>query len=655
MSAAARSALAAGLTALRGGDAAAATRHVRRALELAPGDADALHLLGVIAFQAGRLGEALAHFDAALATRPDFAAALNNRGSALMALGELERAEQALRAAVAADGGVAAFRFNLGNVLLARQRAEEATDAYRAALKLQPDYPEALFNLGNAYREMENLPAATACYEQALRQRPTYAEAAYNLANAYRDAGRLSEAEAQIRTCLALAPGHAKAHNTLGNILSESARSTEAVAAFEAAAALDPASLATASNVLSCLQYVPGLNEAQLRRAHAAWAEKVHELCAAPPPARPRDAARALRVGFVSPDLGRHPCGYLSVRLFEHLDRAEIAPVVFSTRREAREDDISRRIMAAADWRRTAELDDAALAGAIAAAGIDILIDMSGHTAGHRLAAFARRPAPIQMSWLGYVGRTGLPTIDFVIADRWHAPPGADAAGPERFLRLDDGYAVFDPPAEAGAVTPLPALRRGAVTFGCLNNATKLNPELIACWAAVLAAVAGSRMILRFRGLDDAGTAARVKGWFAAHGIAPERIDIRGGAARADFLATYSEIDIALDTFPYSGGLTTCEALWMGVPTVTFPGATFAGRHATSHMSNAGLGDFVAADRAGYERLAVATARDLPALAALRQTLRARVAASPLCDGARFAGAFARGLRAAWQTHGAAG
>jgi predicted O-linked N-acetylglucosamine transferase (SPINDLY family) len=289
------------------------------------------------------------------------------------------------------------------------------------------------------------------------------------------------------------------------------------------------------------------------------------------------------------------------------------------------------------------------LAGEIERQDIDILIDMSGHTANHRLLAFARRPAPIQLSWLGYVGTTGLPSLDYVLADRWHAPPGARLEGPETYLRLDDGYVVFDPPALAEATRPLPALSTGTITFGCLNNPAKYSPQLIDSYARILRAVPGSRLLLRFRGLDDAPTRARLTEAFACHGVDAARLDMRGRAKWREFLATYHEIDIALDTFPYSGGLTTCEALWMGVPVVTFPGATFAGRHATSHMSNAGLPDFVARDLADFERLAVAKARDVEALARLRVGLRDRVAASPLCDGPRFAASFTKALRRVWQ------
>ncbi|MBL8645397.1 MAG: tetratricopeptide repeat protein, partial [Rhodospirillaceae bacterium] len=533
-----------------------------------------------------------------------------------------------------------------------QKKLPEAVKAYEAALARQPAYPEALSNLGIVYRDLEDVNTALQCFHRAVQQRPTYAEARYNLANAYRDQTRLSEAEAEIRKVIELNPAHTKAYNTLGNILSESARSEEALAAFETAAKLDPTSLATASNILSCLQYVPGVDDQTLAAAHTHWVGTHNNIFTAPVhQISDKTPDRPLRVGFVSADLGHHPCGFLSVGLFENLDRAQVSATVFSSRRAVREDHLSQRIAAVTDWRRVEALSDAELAADIASANIDILIDMSGHTSGHRLAAFARKPAPVQMTWLGYVGSTGLPTMDYIIADRWHAPEGVSITGPEKILRLADGYTCYEPPAGVGDVAPLPALHNGYVTFGCLNNATKLNSTLVRSYAEIMALVPRSRIVLAFRGLDDSGVKKRLLDWFLGAGIETARVDIRGYAKHHAFLAHYNDIDIALDTFPYSGGLTTCEALWMGVPVVTFPGRTFAGRHSVSYMSNAGLSDFVALGRTDFQNLAAAKAQNIPALADLRKTLREKLKASPVCDAKRFAGSFTAGLREAWRAY----
>jgi predicted O-linked N-acetylglucosamine transferase (SPINDLY family) len=303
----------------------------------------------------------------------------------------------------------------------------------------------------------------------------------------------------------------------------------------------------------------------------------------------------------------------------------------------------------AAVWHDTERLPDAALAELIRADHIDVLFDLTGHTCHNRLLVFARKPAPLQITWIGYVGTTGLAAMDYLLADRHHVPAEAERHYCEQVLRMPDGYVCFAPPSEAPPVSPLPALASGQITFGSFNQPAKFSATLIATWSALLRALPDARLMLRYRGLGSPLAAERIHRLFATQGIDARRVLLAGGSSRADLLAAYSQIDVALDTFPYSGGLTTCEALWMGVPVVTCPGATFAGRHALSHLSTVGLTETIAGDGQEYVALAVALARDLQRLAALRSTLRARMAASPLCDGPRFARNLMTVLRDAWR------
>jgi predicted O-linked N-acetylglucosamine transferase (SPINDLY family) len=354
-------------------------------------------------------------------------------------------------------------------------------------------------------------------------------------------------------------------------------------------------------------------------------------------------------LGFLSPDLGRHPVGYFLVRVLESLDPAQCETVCYSDR--AVHDNVTARFQAAATrWHDVFGISDPRLAAEIRAEGIDILFDLAGHTSGNRLLVFARKPAPIQVTWAGYVGTTGLETMDYLLADRWEVPPGAEPYYRERVLRMPDGYVCFDPPADAPAVTPLPAPQRGGVTFASFNNPAKITPQVIEVWSRILDRLPGSRLVLKFRGQDEGGVARRFLDLFAAQGIDRDRVELLGGSPHAEFLAAYQRVDLALDPFPYNGGLTTCEALWMGVPVITCPGQTFAGRHSLSHLSNVGLTETIAADLDQYVELAVGLAADLPRLASLRAGLRQRVAASPLCDGKRFAANLTALLRAVWET-----
>jgi predicted O-linked N-acetylglucosamine transferase (SPINDLY family) len=314
-------------------------------------------------------------------------------------------------------------------------------------------------------------------------------------------------------------------------------------------------------------------------------------------------------------------------------------------------DPIAQRFRAASEgWIDTDPLDDLALRRKAREIGVDILVDLGGYGDAARMTACANRLAPVQVKWVGMQNHSsGLPEMDWFITDRWETPPEQAHLYSERLLRMPDGYVCYSPPPYAPDVGPLPALRNGHITFGCFNNLAKVTPSVIELWSAVLRHIPGSRLILKTHQFSDPATAERIRGDFAAQGIDPGRLDLRGPSPHRTFMAEYGLVDIVLDPFPYSGGLTTCEALWMGVPTITLPGDTFASRHSMSHLSNAGLADWVADDPAAYQRMAVERAADWQGLAQLRSGLRAQVKASPLCDAPRFGRNLGDALRSAWR------
>lgn len=504
--------------------------------------------------------------------------------------------------------------------------------------------------LAISLRDAGKLAEAATAFEAILAKEPGDTNARYALGNIYRDLLRFDDAAREMREVIRLRPHDAQPYSALGIILSEAGRLTDAVDVFDTAIGVDPHYVNAATNWVNTQLYLPGITEAQLGKSAARWADLHATVMQATAFANPRTSDRPLTVGFVSPDLGAHPVGALTVRLFENLDRSIIKPIVFSTRPSAYEDAISARIARVSTWIGMFGVPDDVLAQLIKASQVDILIDMSGHTGGHRMKLFAGRAAPVQMSWLGYPGTTGVPAIDYLLASKRLTPAGVDGHYREKIIRLPYWHACFDPPGEAPDVGPLPAARNGFITFGCFSNPMKLSSHAVAGFAAVLARMPAAKLRLRYRTFTDPTLQARLRGAFAAHGIAGDRLLFSGHAPYRAFLDAYNDVDIALDTFPYSGCMTACEASWMGCPVVTFPGATFAGRQATAFLAAAGLSQFIATGREEFEDLAVNLAADRTALAALRAGLRARIAASPACDGVRLARDFTAALTRAWAT-----
>ncbi len=478
---------------------------------------------------------------------------------------------------------------NLSNVLSGQGNWKEAVACCRRAIELKPELPEAHNGLGIAFLLQGNLDEAAGCFRRAVELKPDYAEAHNNLGAAWKARGDLDQAAACYRRALDVKPDFAEAH----------------------------------SNLLFALQYRADITLPQLAAAHSEF-DRAH---AAPlraawrPHANVRDPERRLRVGFVSPDFGRHPVGFFLIGLLEHLDRGRYETVCYCDRKI--KDDLTARFQAAAAlWRDAIGMSDEQLAEQIRADRIDVLFDLAGHTADNRLLAFARKPAPIQIGWIGYSATTGLSAMDYILADRFVIPPESETHYCERVLRMPDDYLCLESPGEAPPVSALPATANGFATFAAFHNPPKITPQVVEVWARLLERVPDARLLLKYRGMDDPSSASRLAGAMAGRGIDPARLEFRGFSAHRERFADYHRVDVALDTFPYNGCTTTCESLWMGVPVVTLPGETFGSRCSLSHLSSVGLAEMVARDVDQYVEIAAALAGDLPRLAALRAGLR---------------------------------
>jgi protein O-GlcNAc transferase len=517
------------------------------------------------------------------------------------------------------------------------------------AVHLMPDDHEAQNNLGNAYMELRRFGDAAASYRRALALKPDYAHAHGNLANALRALRQRHEAVHAYRRALELRPDFAEAHNNLGRVLLDLGELEPATACFRRALEADADFVEARSSLLFAL------NSAEREPTTALLAEArrygEHIARRARPFARwtnVPDPARALNVGLVSGDLRSHAVGFFLESTVAALSPDRLRLHAYET--HAASDGLTERLRARmVGWYCVEGLSDERLAGKIRADGIDILVDLSGHTTYSRLAVFAWKPAPVQVTWLGYFATTGVPGMDYVLVDRLCVPDGEDDHFTETVWRLPDTRFCFSAPKHPLPLAALPALATGHVTFGCFGTQLKANDGVIATWADVLQAVPRAKLYLKAPQFSDELARKRVVERFARRDIGSERLIVEAPSPRPEYLAAYNRVDIALDTFPYPGGTTTLEGLWMGVPLITLRGERLLSRQGESMLVNAGLEAWIAADRRHYVELASAMSSDLGALAQLRASLRARLEASPLMNAQRFAGHLEAALRGMWR------
>jgi protein O-GlcNAc transferase len=590
----------------------------RQILARQPDHFDALHYFGMIAHQTGRLDLSLDLFRRAIALRPDSAGAY----------------------------------LSLGNALRDKGQLDDAIAAYRRAADLMPGFPEAYNNLGVALRDKGQLDEAVAAYRQAIAARPSHADSFNNLANVLIEKGQFDEAIAAFGQAIALRPDFPEAHVNLANALNDTGQLDQAVAAYRQAIALRPGYAGAHSNLICALHYHPGYDADAIAEEHRLWnrqhAEPLRSLIQVHSNDRRPD--RRLRIGYVSADFRTHASAHFLLPLLKHHDPGQVEVFCYANVRHP--DAMTTQLQQyAAAWRDIGHVPDEQAARQIREDQIDILVDLKLHTAANRLLLFARKPAPVQVTWLGFPGSTGLTTIDYRLSDPYLDPIGInESVYSERTVRLPDTFWCYDPlDGRVIPVNPLPALSSGIVTFGSLNNFCKVNDDVLSLWATVLRQVNNSRLLLLApMGSHRSRALERLK----QEGIDPGRVEFVAGQSRQKYLETYHRIDVGLDTFPYNGHTTSLDSFWMGVPVVTLVGSRAVARAGWSQLSNLSLAELAGQTPEQFVRIAAELAGDLPRLAQLRSSLRQRMQQSPLMDAPKFARSIEAAYRPMWHNWG---
>jgi len=631
------------------GDAAGAMRSYEQVLDADPANPAANYNLGKLLHGRGELARAEELLARALQRRPDFPEARIILGSVLASQGKWQKARTELEEALRQRPEDFGALFHYAGVLRALNRLDDARTILQRALAIDPRNADAHAALSDVLCAQSDLAGATAELEAVLAQRPDWADALHNYGCMLRRQLRLAEAESAFRRAVAAQPGHASACRMLGEVLLAQCRSDEAFEHYRVARRDCPQDFGLESAELFALCGSERISEAELFARHAAFGKRVEEAYAprAGPFRNARNPERRLRIGYLSGDFRYHVVTLFMLPVLERHDRSAYEIYCYST--TDMKDGYTQQISASADvWRDSTGLTNAQLSEAIAADEIDILVDLAGHSGAPQLATLAQRPAPVQATWLGYLNTTGLTRVDYRITDRFADPPGiADRFHTEALVRLPHSQWCYRPFLSPPVAAMPPCTKNGFVTFGAFHQSNKISPVTRRLWAQVLAAVPQSRLIVV--GAPRGRTENDLRHDLAGPGVARERITIVPHRSLEDYLRGFDEVDIALDTLPYSGGTTTCDALWMGVPVITAPGSRSVSRSAASVLSTVGLSDWIASDAGDYVRRAVRFAGERELLAELRGSLRERMRASPLMDEERFVRDLEYAYRQMWR------
>jgi predicted O-linked N-acetylglucosamine transferase (SPINDLY family) len=626
-----------------------AERLLRQALQNRPGFPEAQVVLSQVLESQGNLGAAAAALETAMMLRPDDFGALYLYAGVLWKQNRLDEAQGAFKRAIAIDPENTDANYALATLFLARGRPGDAVGLLRTVLKRDPHSVDAHARLFEVYDSRGDLPAAAAEIEAVLSERPDWADALFNYGCVLKKLMRLTDAESAFRRALAADPGHVRAYRMLGGVLLGQCRTDEALALYRTARERLPDDFDLESAELFALNSSEQIAEEELFTRHAAFGTRIEQ--AHPPRFKPfrnaRDPERRLRIGYVSGDFCYHVVTLFTLPVIERHDRSAFEVYCYST--GGRVDEYTRQLSARADvWRDVSSLPESGLADEINRDGIDILVDLGGHSGIPQLAVFAQQPAPVQATWLGYLNTTGLTRIHYRISDRHADPPGlTDPYHTETLVRLPHSQWCFRPFISVACAEMPPFVRNGHVTFGSFNQALKISSSVRRLWAEILQRVPGSRLVIL--GVAEGRARDQLVTDLTGSGSERARITVLPYVSLQDYYNWLNAVDIALDTVPYSGGTTSCDALWMGVPVVTAPGSRPSSRSTASILSTAGLPEWIASSPEDYVRLAAEFARDEARLVGLRKSLRERLRRSPLMDEERFVRDVEAAYRQKWR------
>ena len=620
---------------------------LKRAIEIRPRYPDALGNLGFVLCAQGRLDEAEEAYRCAIDIHPDFAGAHYNLGTTLQAMGRVAEAQASYRRAIEISPAANAY-YNLGVTLHEMGRYPEAETCFRKTLEIEPDHAGAYNNLGATLLGLHRFSDAEACFRRAIEIRPDFAEAHGNFGNVLQDLGRLAESEAAYRKALEIKPDFAEALSNLGIVLCHLGDVRAGIECSLEALKIEPEISSALGNLIFFMDLVPGYITVEQQAERKKWAA----LHADPLPKRKKhcndtNPERILRIGYVSADFNDHSAANGFSSLLGKFDRSSFEVYAYSNSWKADHlTELFRKEVSV--WREIAGLGDEEVADLVERDAIDILVDLSGHTGGNRLLVFARKPAPIQVSMMGYPTGTGMKAMDAILVDEVVVPPEESVLYAEevRYLPCVIGYSAK---RDYPGVNAPPLLANGFVTFGSFNRLVKISDETFALWGRVLSALPESRMILKTGELDDEGARARVLEHFEKAGVSRDRITLLGKTPWLEHVRVYNRVDLVLDPFPHGGGVTTLESIQMGVPVVTLRYPTFAGRASASILATLGLTEWIAESQDDYVRIAVEKSRDLAALSALRGKLRPLFERSLLGDPDYYLRAAEKEYRALWR------